>query len=131
MEDQMWSARERVVIAKTKRYLEESESVKVEIEELESQLGPDETHVDFRENHEEASDEKGCAIFETFSTDGPSAFLVVSRSRWDKDQKRLNAPWRQNSYASSSERQWQEGLEGKRVGWTPSERRVLGAVEND
>ena len=95
VEDQMWSARERVVIAKAKRYLEESESVKVEIEELESQLGPDETHVDFRRIHEEARDEKGCAIFETFSTDGPSAFLVVSRSRWDKDQNRLNAPWRQ------------------------------------
>ena len=74
---------------------------------------------------------KGCAIFETFSTDGPSAFLVVRRSPWHKDQKRLNAPWRQNSSAASSgERQWKEGLEGKRVGWTPSERRVLGAVEN-
>ena len=38
VEDQLWSARERVVIAKAKRYLEKSESVKVEIEELESQL---------------------------------------------------------------------------------------------
>ena len=102
----------------------------VEIEELESQLGPDETDVDFRRILEEARDEEGVAIFETFSTDGPSAFLAVSRSRWDKDQKRLNAPWRQNSSACSSERQWQEGLEGKRVGWTPSERRVMVAGGN-
>ena len=91
----------------------------------------DETNVDVRRILDEAGDKKSCAIFETFSTDGPSAFLVVRRSPWHKDQKRLNAPWRQNSSAASSgERQWQEGLEGKRVGWTPSERRVLGAVEN-
>ena len=58
----------------------------MEIEELESLLGPDDTEVDFRRILEEARDEKGCAIFETFSTDGPSEFLVVSRSRWDKHQ---------------------------------------------
>ena len=28
--------------------------------------------------------------------DGPSAFVVVSLSRWDEHQRRLNAPWRQN-----------------------------------
>ena len=50
------------------------------------------TDVDFGRILGGARDEKGCAIFETFSTDGPSAFLVVNRSRWDKDQKRLNAP---------------------------------------
>ena len=47
VEDQMWSARDRVVIAKSKQYLE-NESIKVGIEELESQLGPDGTDVDFR-----------------------------------------------------------------------------------
>ena len=52
---------------------------------VESLLG--ETDVDLRRILEEARDEKGCAIFETFSTDGPSAFFVVSRSRWDKDKK--------------------------------------------
>ena len=40
------------------------------------------------------------------------------------------APWRQNSSASS-ERQWQEGVEQRRVGWGSLERRVMGAVEND
>ena len=44
----MWSARDRTVIAKTKHYLEERKSLKVEIEELESLLGPDDTDVDFR-----------------------------------------------------------------------------------
>ena len=66
-----------------------------------------------------------------FSTDGPSEFLVVSGSRWDKHQRRLNAPWRQVSSASSSERQWQEGLEDQRVGWRSLDRKVMGVVEND
>ena len=39
--NQMWSARDRTIIAKTKQYLEESKRSKVEIEELESLLGPD------------------------------------------------------------------------------------------
>ena len=67
-----------MIIAKTKQYLEESRSLKVDIEELDSLLGPDGTEVDFERILEEAEDEKGCAIFETFITDGPSEFLVVS-----------------------------------------------------
>ena len=42
VEGQDWSARDRTVIARTKQYLEESKSLKVEVEELESLLGPDE-----------------------------------------------------------------------------------------
>ena len=38
VEDQMWSARDRTVIAKTKQYLQESESLKVRTEDLESLL---------------------------------------------------------------------------------------------
>ena len=97
-------------------------SVKVEVEELEDLLGPEDVDVDLRRILEEARDEKGCAIFETFSADGPSAFLVVSRSRWDKHQRRLNAPWRQNSFSSESGGQWQEGLERQRVGWSSVEK---------
>ena len=41
-----------MVIAKTKQHLEKGGSIKVEIEGLESQLGPDETDVDFRRNLE-------------------------------------------------------------------------------
>ena len=107
----------------TKQYLEESKKLKVEIEELDSLLGPDDTEVDFRRKWlRDVGDPSG--------TDGPSEFLVVSRSRWDKHQRRLNAPWRQLSCASSSERQWQEGLEDQRVGWSSLDRKVMGAVEN-
>ena len=76
----MWSARDRTIIAKTKQYLEESKSLKVEIEELESLLGLDDTDVDFSGILEEARDGKGCATRETFSSEGPSEFLVVSRT---------------------------------------------------
>ena len=103
VEDQMWSAKERTIIARTKQYLEESYSVKVEAEELEELLGPDDVDVDARRILKEASDAKGCATFETFSSDGLSEFLVASRSRWDKYKRKWNAPWRQNSSASASE----------------------------
>ena len=95
VEDQTRSAKDRTIIARIRQYLEKCKSTKVEIEELESLLGPDDREVNFRRILEEARDTKGCAIFETFSTDGPSEFLVVVRSRWDKQQRRLNAPWRQ------------------------------------
>ena len=75
---------------------------------------------------------------ETFSSDGPSEFLVVSRMRWDEHQRRLNAQreelrmqptCQQNSSSSSSGRQWQAGLEGQRVAWSSSERNVTAAVK--
>ena len=44
----------------TKQYLEESKNLKVEIEELESVLGPDDTEVNFRRSLEEARGENGC-----------------------------------------------------------------------
>ena len=72
----MWSARDRTIIAKTKQYLEGSTSLKVEIEELESLLGLDDTDVDFRVILDEARDGKGCATCETFSSEGPSEILT-------------------------------------------------------
>ena len=138
MEDQNWSARDRKVTARTKQYLEEGKKMKVDIEELESLLGPEDLDADFRRIIEEARDKKGCAIFETFSSDGPSEFLVVSSTRWDEHQKRLDAPrrqhsfsstngrnaqptWQQNSSSSTGGRQWQAGLEEQRVAWSSSE----------
>ena len=58
VEDQTWSARERTVVARTEQYLEESQSLKVEVEELESLLGPDDSDVDFRRILQETRDEK-------------------------------------------------------------------------
>ena len=91
------------VVARTKRYLEGSQKMKVEIEELESLLSPG-VDVDFRRIIEEAMDNKGCAIFETFSSEDQSEFLVVSGTRWDKHQKRLNALWRQSSSSYTNRR---------------------------
>ena len=70
-----------------------------------------------------------CAIFETLSTDGPSNFVVVCRSRWDEHQRKRHAPWRQHSSASPSDGWWQEGLEQQRVGWSSVEQRVVEAAE--
>ena len=62
-ENQMWSTRERTIIARTKQYMEVRKSIKVDIEELETLLGADDIDVDFRRILEEARDEKRCAIF--------------------------------------------------------------------
>ena len=122
-EDQMWSAKERTIIARKKQILERGYSVKVEVEELEALLGPDDVDVDFRRILEEARDERGCDFFETFSTDGLSELLVANRSRWDKYKRKSSAPWRQNSSASASEGGWQEGQERPRVGWSSIEKK--------
>ena len=63
VEDQMWSAKDSTIIEKTKEYLEASQRLKVEVEELESLLCPDDSYVVFRRILEEARDEEGCAIF--------------------------------------------------------------------
>ena len=42
----------------------------------------------------------------------------------------MKTPWRQSSSSSSNERQWQVGTEEQRCEWSPSERKVMGAVEN-
>ena len=63
VEDQIWSAGDRTVIATTKQYLEESESLKVKVEELESLLGLDDLDVDFRRILNEARNKKGRTIF--------------------------------------------------------------------
>ena len=82
---------------------------KWKFEELESLLGPDDSDVNSKRILEEALDERGCAIFKTFSSDGPSEFLVVSRTRWDQ-------PWRQNLSSSSSGRLVASGL-GRAAGY--------------
>ena len=88
VEDQIRNARDKVVNAKTKQYLDESDSVKAEVEELESLLGPEDSEVDFGPILEEARNKQGRAIFETFSFEGPSDFLVVSRVRWDEQRRK-------------------------------------------
>ena len=87
VEDQIWSARARVVKARTKQFLEVSQKVKVEVGELESLLGPDDSDVNFRRILEEA-----------------------------EESRRTPPAMQQNSFSSTSERQWQTDLEEKRSG---------------
>ena len=53
VEDQVWSAKETTIIARTKQYLERSYRVKMEVEEL-----PYDVDVDFRRFLKEARDER-------------------------------------------------------------------------
>ena len=94
----------------------------MEVEELESLLGPDDSDVDFRRIMREARDERGrkiFEIFETFSSDDLSNFLVAECSRWDKYKR---APWRQDPSVSASEGWWREDQEQPIVGWSPIEK---------
>ena len=115
------------------------------VEELESLLGREDSEVDFRRILEEARNKKGRAIFETSSSEGPSELLVVSRPRWDEHQRMLSEQkeepritplkLRQNSFSSTSGRQWQADLEEQRGTWEQSRKkggccngRLLGKV---
>ena len=60
--------------------------MKVEAEELEDLLSPEDVGGDLRRILKEARDERGRKIFETFSSDDLS-FLVAGWSRWDKYKK--------------------------------------------
>ena len=81
-----WNARERTIIERTKQFWERSVSVKVQVEALEALLGPEGVDVDLRRILNEARDEQGRRIFETFSSNDMS-FLVAEWSRWGQIQK--------------------------------------------
>ena len=84
-----WNARERTVIARMEQNVNESDSMKVEVEELEVLLGPEDSEVDLRHILMYARKKQDRKIFEIFSSEGPSEFLVVSRARWDEYQRML------------------------------------------
>ena len=46
--ERRWTARDRVVITRMEQYLDESDSLKVEVDELELLLGPEDSEVDLR-----------------------------------------------------------------------------------
>ena len=66
-----------LLVMDCEQYLNESDSIRVEIEELESLL---------RQNLRYAS-RKGGRIFEMFSSKGQSEHLAASRVRWDERQR--------------------------------------------
>ena len=47
-----------------------------------------------------------------------------------QEPKEAECTVEQNSYSSSSGRQWQADLEEQRVVWSSSERKVVGAVQD-
>ena len=122
-----WNAREGTIFARTKQFLERRYSVKVTVEELEDLLGPGDVDVNFRRILKEARDERGRNIFETFSSDGLSDFLVAEWWRWDRYKR---APRRQDSSASASDGWRREVQEQLIVIWSPMEKKVIGAVED-
>ena len=125
-EGRRWNARERTIIARTKQYLERSFSVKVQVEALETLLGPEDVDVDLRRILKEARDEQGCRIFETFGSNDMS-FLVAEWSRWDN--------WRQDSSASARDGWWQASLgqsqEQTIVGWSQDEKKKVTDAAED
>ena len=77
VEDQIWNASDRTAIARMEQYLEKKgDSTMVQVEELESMLGPEDSKLDVRRIMEEARNKKGRAIFETFSSEGPSELIL-------------------------------------------------------
>ena len=87
--ERRWTARDRVVITRMERYLDESDSLKVEVEELELLLGPEDSEFDLMHILMYARKKKGRKIFEICSSKSPSEFLVVRRARWDEQQRML------------------------------------------
>ena len=81
--EHLWTARDRVVFVRMEQHLNENDSMKVEIEELELLCGPEESEVDLRYILRYAR-KKGRKLFEIFSLKGQSNFLVASRVRWDE-----------------------------------------------
>ena len=93
-------------------------------------LCPDDSDVDLQTNQGKKSVAR---YLRSSAPKGPCEFMVVSRTRWDKHQRRLNAQreklrsvqpaWQQNSSSSTSGRQVAKGsLEEHRVAWSSSER---------
>ena len=75
-----WNARERTVIVRMEKYLKESDCLKLEIEELELLLGPEDTEVNLRFFQTHARS-RGSRIFEILSTKRKIDHLVASKVR--------------------------------------------------
>ena len=65
-----WTARDRVVIARMEQNLDQSDNLKVEVEELELLLGPEDSEVDLRYILMFARRKNGRRIFQIFSSQG-------------------------------------------------------------
>ena len=91
-----WTARDRTVITKMEQYLKESDNMKVEVEDLELLLGPEDSEVDIRYILMNARRKKGRRISQIFSSKGPSDFLVVNSLRWEKEDRKKRGDGRKD-----------------------------------
>ena len=84
MEDQgsVWNAPDSTVIAKMEQYPNDNDRMKLEIEELERLLGPEDSEVNLRHVLRNTSRRDG-RIFEIFSSKEKSEHLVASNVRLD------------------------------------------------
>ena len=79
-----WTAHDRRIIAKMEQYLNESDIVNVEFEELELLLGPEDSEIDVVCIVMNARRRKGRRNFQIFVSQGPSEFLVGRTLRWER-----------------------------------------------
>ena len=70
-----------------KNYQDKSNDMKLEVRELEHQVGPEDSEVNLMHILTLAS-RKGSSILEVFSTSGRSDHSVASRNRWVNHQKK-------------------------------------------
>ena len=94
VEDQTWNARDRTVIARMEQYLEKSDSMKAQVEELESLLGPEDSDVDFRRILEEARNRRVARSLK------PSAQRVRVPEKW------MRTLPQQSSSSNKEEERW-------------------------
>ena len=81
-----WDTRERTVLRKMEQYLNESDCMKLEIEELEVPLGPEDSEVNLRYILRNAN-RRGGRTLEIFNSTEESEHLVASKVRWDERQR--------------------------------------------
>ena len=86
MEDQGcgWTAHDRTVIAKMEKYLNESDCLKLEIDQLELLLGPQDSEDNL--SHILRNARRRGGIFEIFNSKEKSEHLVASEVRFDERQ---------------------------------------------
>ena len=81
-----WTACDRAVVARMEHYLDRSESLKVEVEELEyCLLGPEESEVGIRHIAMNARSKKLRRLFHVFGVQGQGGLLVVIAVRWGRE----------------------------------------------
>ena len=84
-----WTACDRAVVARMEHYLDRSESLKVEVEELEyCLLGPEESEVGIRHIAMNARSRKLRRLFHVFGVQGQGGLLVVIAVRWDENSRK-------------------------------------------